>query len=235
MPSILVKIIQSPVATFIFAVTIATTVAAFQNQWLKEKLILRPYAFAHRKQYFTIITSGLIHADWQHLIMNMFTFWMFAFHLEKTITYLQCVHLGEYPDAATQRLNEFVGHAKFLLIYIISMIIADLTTILKYKDIPGYASLGASGAIAGIVMATVILSPAMDQHIMIMGFIPGWVFAILYLTYSYFAAQRMMDNVAHEAHLWGAVSGIVFTFILMPRQSWKFVEMLQHTFYGWLG
>jgi membrane associated rhomboid family serine protease len=234
MKDILPTIIESPVATFLFLVTIATSIAAFQNQWLKEKFILRPYAFAHRRQLHTIVTSGLIHADWQHLLMNMFTFGFFAFKLEHYFVYLQCANVGDIVDPSTQRLNEIVGHTKFFLLYFIAMIVADLTTILKYKDIPQYATLGASGAIAGALMSRVILAPAMEDNFLIWGIIPGWVFVILYLTYSYIAAERMMDNVAHEAHLWGAVAGIVFTFILLPHQSWQFVEMLKDTFYGWM-
>ncbi len=234
MPPLLLKLIESPVASFLFLVTIATSLAAFQNQWLKEKFILRPYAFAHRKQYFTIITSGLIHADWGHLIGNMLTFWFFAFNLEQYVVYLQCLQLDTIPDPTTQQLNQFLGHFKFLMVYLISMIIADFSTILKYKDIPGFSTLGASGAISGVLMSMVILTPAMGTQMMIFGFIPGWVFAILYLTYSYIAAQRMEDNIGHEAHLWGALAGIAFTFILLPHQSWQFVEMLQKTFYGWM-
>jgi membrane associated rhomboid family serine protease len=85
-----------------------------------------------------------------------------------------------------------------------------------------------------MIMSAVILAPAMDMNIMIFGFLPGWLFAIMYLSYSYYAARRMMDNVAHEAHLWGAIAGIIFTFALLPKEAWKFVEMLHDTFYGWL-
>jgi membrane associated rhomboid family serine protease len=112
------------------------------------------------------------------------------------------------------------------------MVVADFSTIAKYKDIPSYACLGASGAISGIVMSKVIIAPAMHQSFAIFGIIPGWVFALLFLTYSYIAARRMMDNVAHEAHLWGALAGIGFTFLLFPHQSWEFIEMLHHTFLG---
>jgi membrane associated rhomboid family serine protease len=181
-----------------------------------------------------VITSGFIHSDWNHLIMNMLSFFFFAFSLEHTITYLQSVNVGEIPTEGEQRFATILGHTKFFLIYFISMIVADLTTIIKYKDIPGYGSLGASGAISGMIMSAVILAPAMDMNIMIFGFLPGWLFAIMYLSYSYYAARRMMDNVAHEAHLWGAIAGIIFTFALLPKEAWKFVEMLHDTFYGWL-
>jgi membrane associated rhomboid family serine protease len=234
MEQLLLKVVHSPVATLIFLVTIATSLAAFQNQWIKEKLILRPYAFAHRKQFFTIITSGLIHADWMHLGMNMLTFWWFAFNLEGYFVYLQCLTPDGVPEEGVQTFNQVLGHSKFFLIYFASLIISDFTTILKYKDIPGYASLGASGAISGLVISTVVLAPAMHHDLYIMGILPGWAFAILYIVSSYISAKRRLDNVGHEAHMWGAIAGLVFTFILMPHQSWVFVEMLQDTFYGWM-
>lgn len=234
MNSLILKLTQAPVASFIFLVTLATSLAAFQNQFIKEKLILRPYAFVHRRQYFTIISSGFIHSNWMHLLMNMLTFWMFAFNLEHFFTYLQVLSPHEIPDPDTQRFNSILGHSKFLLVYLFSMIVADFTTIIRYHGIPSYATLGASGAISGIVMSMVILAPAMGADIRIFGVIPGWVFAVLYITYGFYAARRMMDNVNHEAHVWGAIAGIVFTAILMPKQSWVFVEMLKETFYGWM-
>lgn len=234
MNTLLAKIVHSPVATALFLGTIATSFSAFQNLLLKEKFMLRPHAFVHRKQYFTVITSGLIHADWNHLLMNMFTFYFFAFNLERYFVYLQVMQFDEVT-AAGQQFAVILGHAKFFLIYFISMIVADLTTIIKYKDVPGYACLGASGAISGLVMSTVILAPAMNDQIWIWGILPGWLFALIYIGYSYYAARKSQDNVAHEAHLWGALAGIVFTFIMMPKAAWKFVEMMQETLYGWMG
>ncbi|MFM2376206.1 MAG: hypothetical protein RLZZ165_1303 [Bacteroidota bacterium] len=228
-------IVEGPIATAIFLATIATSYAAFQNPLLKERFILRPYALVHRKQYFTVITSGFIHADWNHLLMNMFTFYFFAFRLEHDLMYLQSVHFGGDPSASAQRFAEILGHVKFFLIYFISMVVADLTMIVKYKDVPGYACLGASGAISGLVMSCIVLAPAMQNEIWIWGVLPGWLFAILYLSFSYYAARRRMDNVAHEAHLWGSIAGIVLTAALLPRESWKFIEMLQGTLYGWTG
>ena len=227
------KLLSNPVALTLFLATIATTLAAWQNQYLKEKLILRPYAFVSRKQYFTVITSGFIHADWMHLIMNMVTFYYFAFNLEHYFTYLQCVRVGEMPTLTEQRIAEVLGHSKFLIIYLASMVLADLTTIIKYKDIPSYSCLGASGAISGVVMSSIIIGPAMREEIWIFGFLPGWLFAILYIVSSHFASRRQYDNVAHEAHMWGAIAGIVFSFIMFPMESWKFIESMRDTLYGW--
>lgn len=230
----LIKLIQSPAASFIFLVTVVTSIAAFQNQFIKEKLILRPYAFVHRKQYFTVITSGLIHGDFNHLIMNMLSFWFFAFDLEHTMVYLQAVSIADDYTPTAQTMAEIIGHSKFFLLYFGTMILADLTTILRFKEIPGYASLGASGAISGIIISMVILAPAMGYNILIFGFIPGWVYALLFMGSSFVMGRMSNDNINHEAHLWGAVGGLLLTPVMFPKESWKMVELLQDTFYGWM-
>lgn len=216
-------IIGSPVATFICLATIATSIVAFQNEYLKQKFMLRPYSLVERKTYYTVLTSGLIHANWWHLIMNMIAFYFFAFSLEHDMTYLQVIKLTDGSSETAQTVYEIIGHAKFLAIYLISLVLADITTIIKYRNVPSYASLGASGAISGVLISAVILTPAMGNQIYIWG-IPGWAFALLYILGSYVNSLRSRDNVAHEAHLWGALAGLIFTPIFFPHDSWKFVE-----------
>src|SRR5688572_19733046 len=113
----------APVASFIFALTIACSILAFSNDQLYGKMILHPYSVARKQNVFTVITSGLIHADWMHLAFNMFSFFAFAFQLEVLI-----------------------GHWQFGLLYAASLILSDLPTIAKHKNDYRYHSLGASGA-----------------------------------------------------------------------------------------
>ncbi len=220
-------------ASFLFIVTIVTSLMAFRDQFLKEKLILRPYAFVHRKQYFTLITSGFIHADYRHLFMNMLTFWFFAFSLEHMMVLLEVRKHMRNPTGEGQGWLEFLGHAKFFLIYMISLVISDVTTIPKYKDIPGYATLGASGAISGIIFPMIILAPSLGYNLKIFGLIPGWIYVIVFMTASYVASRRSQDNINHDAHLWGALGGMVFTPVFFPKQTWFFIENLRETLYGW--
>lgn len=232
--SIFQTLISSPVASFIFVATIITSIMAFRDQFLKEKLMLRPYAFIHRKQYFTIFTSGLVHGDYMHLFMNMLTFYFFAFSLEHMMVLLE-VHGNLFnPTPGKQTWFEFLGHAKFFLMYVIALVVSDITTIPKYKDFPGYATLGASGAISGIIIPMIILGPSLGYSIKIFGFIPGWIYVIIYITSSYISSKRSNDNINHEAHLWGAISGIVFTPIFYPHESWQFVQNLRDSLYGWM-
>lgn len=224
MDKLIVTIKLAPVASAILAVTLATSLAAFQNQFLKEKFVLRPYAFVHRKQYWTVITSGLIHGDYRHLLFNVIAFYFFAFDLEKWFVLQESFKISAGEVHYGQTVAEIIGHAKFFFVYFFSMVIADLTTIVKYKDIPSYASLGASGAISGVVMAAVIITPAMGNEIMIWGIIPGWAFGVIYILGSYFQARYSNDNVGHEAHLWGAIAGIVMMPVFYPKASWQFVQ-----------
>lgn len=231
MDRIQLLLVGSPVASFIFLATIATSLAVFQNKSLFEKLELRPYAFVHRKRTYTIITSGLIHANWQHLGMNMLTFFFFAFNLETKFVYLQVEWLP-LDDPFGQQLAEIIGHAKFFVLYFGCMIIADLSTIIKYRNIPSYRSVGASGALSGAVLAFIILEP----NIMIFGMVPGWLFAVVYTIGSYFAARTQpMSGIAHEAHLWGTIGGIVLTPLMYPEAAWKFVESVSGWTSGVLG
>lgn len=227
MDKIQALLIGSPVASFIFLATIATSLAVFKNRELFEKLELRPYAFVHRKRRYTIITSGMIHANWQHLGMNMLTFYFFAFTLESKFVYMQAEWIP-IDDPTAQTLAEFIGRAKFFVLYFGCMIIADITTIIKYRNNPSYHSVGASGALSGAVLAFIIIEP----NIMIFGAVPGWLFAVVYTIGSYIAAKTQpMGGIAHEAHLWGTIGGLILTPIMYPDAAWKFVESVA----GWTG
>lgn len=222
-----IAIRQTPVASFIMLLTVVTSILAFRNRDLMEKLVLRPYAFVHRRQHFTIVSSGLIHGDWQHLIFNMLTFYFFAFELEHGFLRLETQSLASGDDTG-QWVGELLGHAKFLVFYFGCMVIADLTTIFKYKTVPSYSCLGASGALSGVVIGYILLAPAVHStlaQLMLFGVIPGWMFAVLYILGSYFAArQGMVNRVAHEAHLWGTLGGIVLSVVMYPKACWTFVE-----------
>ena len=152
---------DTPVASLIFVITIITTVMAFNNQELLSELILHPYSVARKKRIYTVITSGLIHGDWMHLAFNMFSYFWFAFPLER-----------------------LMGHWQFGLLYVASLILSDLPTIYKHKDDYGYRCLGASGAVSAVIFGYILYNPTSKMLIMPIPFeIPVIVFGPLYLTY----------------------------------------------------
>lgn len=187
---------QSPVATILFLTTIAISVyALYFKPTLIEKGVLRPYYIARGQKLGTLISNGFLHANGMHLIFNMLTFYFFAFQLEQTI-----------------------GSLNFTILYFASLIIADIPSIIKYRDNPDYASLGASGAISGIVFSMILFYPLSGMYIFPIPFaLPAFVFAILYLAWSYYSAKHSEDIINHDAHFWGAIAGIILTIVLEPN------------------
>jgi membrane associated rhomboid family serine protease len=185
----------APVACVIFAITIIVTLIAFYNEDFYNKLILQPYNVSKGKYVYTLITSGFIHADWMHLLFNMMTFYFFAFQLEATL-----------------------GHWQFALLYMVSLILSDLPSVAKHKNDFWYRSLGASGAISAVVFSAILFNPLGKMGLIFLPIqIPAVLFGILYLIYCSYASKQGRGNINHDAHLFGALSGIMITVILVPE------------------
>lgn len=187
----------------IIILTTLLSFSAFNNQKLYGDLILYPPAI-QRGQYYRFLTSGFIHADMQHLLFNMLTLYFFG-------------------EAIEGLLNEAVGRWAFLALYLGAIVISDIPSYLKNKNNAHYASLGASGGVSAIVFAFIIFAPwawfAFPP-------VPAIIFGIGYMWYSIYMSKKGTDNVNHDAHLWGALFGIVFIFINMPEQVLGFVQRL---------
>jgi membrane associated rhomboid family serine protease len=183
------------VALLIFVATIAASLAGlYANRQVIEHSLFRPYYFLRRKQYASVITSGFVHADLPHLIFNMMTFYFFAFPLEKQI-----------------------GSVRFAALYFLGLIVSDVGTYLKHRDDPQYASLGASGAISAVLFAAIVYFPRMELFIIPIPLpIPAPLFAVAYVGYSWWSARQARGRVNHDAHLGGALFGLLFVLLTDP-------------------
>jgi membrane associated rhomboid family serine protease len=182
----------APVASFIFIITVITSLMAFSNEELYGKLMMHPYSVSRKQHVYTLITSGLIHKDWMHLIFNMLSYYFFAFELEKVI-----------------------GHWQFGLLYVASLILSDLPSVAKHKDEYWYHSLGASGAVSAVIFSFILYYPMVSMYIIPIPFpIKSIVFGVLYLIYCNYASKYSRDNINHDAHLFGALSGLFITIVL---------------------
>jgi membrane associated rhomboid family serine protease len=185
---------QTPVASIIFIFTLVTSIYAFNDHSIYGKFMLHPYSVYRKNKMYTVITSGMIHADWMHLIFNMMTFFFIAFQLEVLI-----------------------GHWQFAVVYILSMVLADIPSIMKHKDDFWYNSLGASGAISGVLFSYILYFPLSKFYIFFIPIgIPAVLFGFLYLIYCAYASRQSRDNINHDAHFFGALTGIILTIILVP-------------------
>lgn len=201
------------VTVFIIVITCIASFAAFYNHKLLNEWILNPYLVVHHNQWWRMLTSGLLHADFMHLAINMFVLYMFGQNLEMFFKYLFGVN----------------GIYYFLALYFIGIIVANISSVIKHKDNSGYNALGASGATSALVFAFVVLDPwgkTIGFFIIPPGVLPNIVFGILYLAYCVYMSRRGQDNIGHEAHFYGALWGAFFMFATVPNLIYLFLEKL---------
>lgn len=192
----------APVASIIFVVTIIISLLAFSSESMLGKLMLHPYSVYRGQKVYTVITSGFIHKDWTHLIFNMISYFFFAF-----------------------RLEVYLGHWQFGLLYMVSLVFSDMPSIAKHKGDYWYHSLGASGAISAVIFSCILFDPHSSMYIMFLPIpIPSWLFGILYLVYCWYASKQSHDAINHDAHLFGAISGIFITVILYHQIIAHFLQ-----------
>lgn len=182
---------QTPVASLIFLFTAVTSIYTFYNPEYYGKYMLHPYSVSRGYRVFSVITSGLIHKDWTHLFFNMFSFYFFAFQLER-----------------------MMGHWQFAVLYIASLVLSDLSTIVKHRDNFHYNSLGASGAVSAVVFSSILFNPGSWILVFFIP-MPAYIFGVLFLVYSAYAA-RQDSHINHDAHFYGALSGLLITILFYP-------------------
>ena len=173
-------------ALIILVVTLIVSVIGLSSPRVVERSLLRPYLVANGSGYAGLLASGFVHADVTHLIFNAITFYSFAFKLEPVI-----------------------GSVSFLVLYFSSLLIANLGTVFQHRNDPNYASLGASGAILGVLFASIVYFPRQSLYILPLPVpIPAPLFAVGYLAYTWYSSRTRRGNINHDAHLFGALAGL---------------------------
>jgi membrane associated rhomboid family serine protease len=200
-------LIQTPIASFIFVFTLVTSLYTFYNPHLYAKFMLHPYSIARGQKVFSVLSSGLIHKDWGHLLFNMLTFFFFGFSLESILA-----------SASVW------GHLQFTLIYVAGMVLSDLPTIYKHRNSINYYSLGASGAICAVLFSFIMFQPKAMLGVFLIIPMPAWIFGFLFLAYCAWAAKQSRDSINHDAHFYGALVGVVLTLIFHPWTLNHFIK-----------
>jgi membrane associated rhomboid family serine protease len=195
-----------PITLFLLVVTVATSLAAFSDSKLFTRLTFDPFLIAHRGQWYRFITGAFVHANWLHLIFNMWALYVFGAVAEAGIFPALCEYT--YADEKDEK-----GRILFAIMYLLGIIFSSTYSYYKHKDNPHYSAVGASGAVSAIIMPYVLYAPT---HPLLFFFIPmpSALFAILYLTMSWYMAKREDQMIGHDAHFWGAVFGLVFTIVM---------------------
>lgn len=156
------------------------------------------------REFHAIVTSSFVHGSFGHLFLNMITLFFFGPTLEKIL-----------------------GGAQFLAVYGASLVVSGIVSTIIFRNRPEYISIGASDAVSGVLFSYCLFLPLSQIGLLLLPIrIPAFLFAILYVGYSIYAMKRMNDRIAHEAHLAGALGGIIMTIILYPSVIQNFIDAL---------
>jgi len=180
----------------IIALNVIFSIQGFSNRSLFDKYSFQVGSILRDREYIRLISSAFLHVDYLHLGLNMYVFWSFSASLDQFFTPFQ-----------------------FILVYVGSLLAGNLLALFIQRNNEGYRAVGASGAVSGIVYASILLMPDSQLMLAILPFFsfPAWIFGILYILYTIFGIQKKSDNIGHEAHLGGAVGGLVITLLIFPQ------------------
>jgi membrane associated rhomboid family serine protease len=183
-------------ALVILVLIVLASIAAMASPRVRELAVLRPYLIARGSGYYRVVTSAFIHADFTHLLFNLVTFYSFAFTLERVI-----------------------GTGRFVVLYLCGLLASNIGTCIKHRNEPDYASLGASGAISAVLFASIVYFPGNKLLILPIPIpIPAPLFAVAYLAYSYYSSRQARGRINHDAHIAGALTGLVFVAVTDPQR-----------------
>ncbi len=170
------------ITILIIILTAITSIMAFNNPAMKGTALFYPFAMRERNEWFRFITSGFIHADFLHLGVNMFVLYSFGTTLEK-------FYLPEIFGASANLM--------YVAIYILGMILSDVPSYFKHRHDATYRGLGASGAVAAVLFACILIGPFNGG----IGFffiptlsVPPIVFGVLYIVCLLYTSPSPRDR-----------------------------------------
>ncbi|HET8860800.1 rhomboid family intramembrane serine protease [Marivirga sp.] len=193
----------------IIIVTCIISIPTFSNPSRMYAWMFNPYQVVYRKQYYRMLTSGFLHADYMHLIFNMITLYFFG-------------------DAVEYYFNQLTDYGTLLYVglYLTAIVISDIPSLIKHKENPNYNALGASGAVSAVVFSSILFNPMTDLCLYGLLCLPGFIFGAIYVIYSYYKGKQQGDNVNHDAHLFGAIYGVIITIAIWPGVVMHFIDHL---------
>ncbi len=198
-----------PITIILIAVTALVSFKGFSDPSIINKMILNPYKVHNNKEWWRMFSSGLIHANTNHLLMNMLVLFFFGFAVEAK-------YAAEFGSS--------MGDIYYFTLYVLGIAVASVKDTITMKDNYSYNALGASGATSAVLFAFILFEPFSTLLLYFVLPIPAILLGIGYLWYSSYMAKRNVDNIGHNAHFYGAIFGLVFTVFLKPEIGLRFIE-----------
>ncbi|MFC6996569.1 rhomboid family intramembrane serine protease [Rufibacter roseus] len=199
------------ITLLIIALTVIASIYAWQNSNLMENWVHHPQSVA-QGEWWRLLTSGFLHADFMHLFFNMYSLYLFGSVVENVFINV---------------FDPFIGIGLYVGLYIAAIILSDLPTYFKHKNQSNYYSLGASGGVSAIIFASIYFNPNTELIIFPIPLpIKGYIFGALYLFYSYYMGKKGTDGINHSAHFYGAAFGLLASVLLIPGHIPTFFSMI---------
>lgn len=197
------------ITTVIIAITVVLSYRAFNNPRMMDRWVFNAYKIKNFNQYYRLLTSGFIHKDWTHLIFNMFTLYFLGSGVENYF-------MIKFAN----------GGILYVALYILAIIASSIPSFVKHKDHEFYNSLGASGGVSALVFCFILVKPLVPLCLFGLLCLPGFILGTLYMVYTYQMSKKSMDHINHDAHLYGALFGLIFILILNPSVLMEFVNQV---------
>ena len=194
----------------LIALTVVVSYAAFKSPKLMDQLQFNASKIVYKKEYHRLITHAFVHASWEHLFVNMIVLFSFGTAIEEYFKY----------NFGNRHLEYFI------LLYLGGILFSNVYALIKHYKNYFYNAVGASGAVSAVLFAAIFFDPWNMIYFFGILPIPGIVFAVLYLVYSYQMSHKQKDNVAHDAHFLGAVYGFFLPVLLNPQLFETFLDKL---------
>ncbi len=200
-------LLQSPVTFGLLAINVMASLIAFANPTFYNQNLLWIRPMLRDKEWHRAFTSGFLHVNGPHLLLNMYALYLFG-------------PIVEYR----------LGGVKFAIVYIVSLLGGSLYAVLQNRNHGDYRAAGASGALSGITMAFCLFAPF--AQLLLLGIVPMWgiVYGILFMVISYVFSMRADRVIGHEAHLGGAIAGIFATLLVRPETMSEFMDQVSRQF-----
>lgn len=176
-------------------VNVLISIKGFNDPSFFEKWMFKVDRIIHNKEYYRLLSSGFVHTSGSHLAFNMISLYFFAGNIESSL-----------------------GVSGLLIVYFGSLLVGSLLSLAVHQNNGSYRAVGASGAVSGVVFAAIALFPGMKLALLFIPiFFPAWVFGLGFVAYSIYGMRNQGDNIGHEAHLGGALAGMMIALIFRPE------------------
>jgi membrane associated rhomboid family serine protease len=182
------------ISLIIILATIIISYQGFRDESFFEKYLFEVDAILINKEYIRLLSSGFLHGSWWHLIFNMAALYSFSFGT-----------------------GHVLGLKNFVLLYFTSLIAGNILALLIHRNHGDYRAIGASGAVSGVIFSSIVMFPEADISFAFLPFhIKGWMFGIGYVLMAIYGIKTQFGNIGHEAHLGGAIAGILISIGMEP-------------------